>query len=74
MNRSFKVLLVLAGLGGAAVAARAASLYALGKGVQFVGRFEGSVHDLSRLEPFVVDEVNVIDVRDGALAGYPSSN
>lgn len=71
MNRSMKVLLALAGLGGAAVAARAATLYALGKGVEFVGQFEGAVQ---APKPLVVDEVGAIDLRDRLLAGYPSSN
>ena len=74
MNRNVKILLALAGLGGAAVAARAAALYALGRGVRFVGEFEGSVQGATRLEPLVVDEMSAIDLRDQMLAGYPSSN
>jgi len=73
MNKSVKVLLALAGLGGAAVAARAATLYALGKGVEFVGEFEGAVQS-RRLEPLVIDDPAGVDLRDRMLAGYPSSN
>jgi hypothetical protein len=71
MNRSVKVLLALAGLGGAALAARAATLYALGKGVEFVGEFEGAVQG-SR--PLVIDDIAALDLRDRLLTGYPSSN
>ena len=71
MNRSVKVFLALAGLGGAALAARAATLYALGKGVEFVGEFEGAVQ---RSRPLVIDDVAAVDLRDRLLTGYPSSN
>ena len=74
MHRNLKIALVLAGLGGAAVAVRAATLYALGKGVEFVGQFEGSVRGLPRTEPLVLDEVSSIDLRDHLLSGYPSAN
>lgn len=74
MNRSLKVALALAGLGGAAVAARAVTLYVLGKGVEFVGDFEGAVRGLPRTEPLVLDDVSSIDLRDRLLTGYPSAN
>ena len=71
MNRSVKVLLALAGLGGAALAARAATLYALGKGVEFVGEFEGAVQGP---RPLVINDIAALDLRDRLLTGYPSSN